>query len=179
MKKENFIDDIKAALAAMEIDRTPMTAKEVVESCKSDVLRRLKDGAKLHQIYLIVKSMTPSEIKMSYATFRKYFLDTRRAEGVIKSRQRKPKKVTSKASHMPSDLAQDRQLDANMTKKHGLATDDEGAAVESVAMRPSDVAPSDGEIKGGSMTTASEDSDAIFARLQEFTNPTTGIAPKD
>lgn len=87
MKEKSFIDDIRAALAQMKLDDTPKTARDIVAVLKSDIMKYVKEGHKPKNIYDIIQDKLPDDIKMSYATFNKYYLEMRRTSGIGKIRR--------------------------------------------------------------------------------------------
>lgn len=98
MPEKNFIDDIKEALAAVKEKPRSKTANDMVLELNDDILSTLEKGESLEDIYEIIREKTPQEIRMSYATFKKYWQQTRRATGLTrKKRSVKRKKETATA----------------------------------------------------------------------------------
>jgi len=88
MQARSFMDDIKTSLSEKPINPQPQTARQIVMELKKAILDRVRNGDTPQNIYLIIREKMPSEIKMSYSSFNKYYLEMRRTSGLGKTRRK-------------------------------------------------------------------------------------------
>lgn len=88
MQARSFMDDIKTSLSEKPINPQLQTARQIVMELKRAILDRVRNGDTPQNIYLIIREKMPSEIKMSYSSFNKYYLEMRRTSGLGKTRRK-------------------------------------------------------------------------------------------
>lgn len=116
MPEKNFIDEIKEALAAVKEKPRPKTANDMVLELNDTILSTLEKGESLEEIYVIIREKTPQEIRMSYATFKKYWQQTRRATGLTRKKRsvrRKKETETTETKRPENQIIQ--TSDANVS----------------------------------------------------------------
>lgn len=88
MQSRSFIEDIKTSLSERPIHPQPQTARQIVMELKKAILDRIRNGDTPQNVYLIIREKMPSEIKMSYSSFNKYYLELRRTSGLGRTRRK-------------------------------------------------------------------------------------------
>ena len=90
---KNLLDDIKKDLAKAQPKSRPPTVKQILEGAAADIHAHLKQGARLDDVYLIIRARLPEDTKLSLNTFKKYWREARETAGLskIKNSGRKKK----------------------------------------------------------------------------------------
>lgn len=97
---KTLLDDIKKDLVKARLIERPPNTKQIIDELAADIHAQLKQGALLDEVYKIIRARLPSDTKLTLATFKKYWRESRDLAGLskIKNSGRKKNLETTSAA---------------------------------------------------------------------------------
>lgn len=123
---KSVLDGIKKDLAKSQPKDRISTTRQIIEELVHDIYAQLKQGARLDDVYEIIRVKLPEEAKMTLATFKKYWREARDSAGLpkIKNSGRKANNIATQKSI--TDNAKVEQRDTNTVTKISTEHDTSG-----------------------------------------------------
>lgn len=117
---KNIVEDIKKELARVRPKERPKTTKEIIGSLVEDIHAQMKWGARLDDVYTIIRARLPEETKLTLTTFKRYWREARDLHGLSKMKNSGKKKIRDVKPTVPQDFSH--MVDASVPKVRSIET---------------------------------------------------------
>lgn len=102
---KNILNDIKKDLARSRPKERNLTGKRIVEELAEDIHTQLKAGARLDDVYEIIRRKLPDETKLTLTTFKRYWREARDAAGLPRIKNSGRRKAAPPREEAPASIS--------------------------------------------------------------------------
>jgi hypothetical protein len=109
---KNIVEDIKKDLAKVRPQDRTITTKGIIDALVEDIHAQMKHGARLDDVYAIIRARLPEETRLTLTTFKRYWREscTRLGLSKMKNSGKKKKPLEKPMGQDPCECQQFRHI---------------------------------------------------------------------